>query len=99
MTSENKRKLQALAARYEKHGVSLIDLIELISTAPAGTPFDVAYNYIRFALALEYGETQESFTLDEVSAMTGESTSSLERMIQEQQLDYTRVRIAPFLMN
>ena len=68
MTTEEKRQLQGLAARYEIHGVSFIELLRMVSSAPPGTSFRKAFNCTRLELSLKYG-TEEMFSVAEAVEM------------------------------
>lgn len=54
MTSEEKSALRLMAAKYEKHGISFIDLLRMFGKAPKGQSFKETYKQINAELKAKY---------------------------------------------
>lgn len=72
MTTEEKRKLQDVAARYEKYGYTFIGLLRCISNAPKEFSFRKSINILRATLGITLGEP-EYFSLEEAAELVGET--------------------------
>lgn len=57
MTTEQKQSIQAVAARYEEHGVSFITLLRLLSGT--GADFSKSLTAARYTLGKLYGVREE----------------------------------------
>lgn len=54
MTNEEKKALQLMAAKYEKYGVSFMELLRLFGQAPKDKPFIENYKAINTMLKKKY---------------------------------------------
>lgn len=54
MTSKEKAALQLMAAKYEKYGISFIDLLRMFGQAPKGQEFIETYKQINEDLKAKY---------------------------------------------
>lgn len=66
-------KLELIARRYRKYGVTLDKLLDLLARADArGLPHSGALDWLRLTLGNEFGE-EEYFSAEQIAAMTGET--------------------------
>lgn len=54
MSSREKAALQLMAAKYEKYGISFIDLLRMFGQAPPGQEFIETYKRINAELKAKY---------------------------------------------
>lgn len=93
MTMDTIKELKQLAERYKKHGVTLQELVRIAATAPEGITERAAIIGIKLSLAREYGET-EYFTVDDVSEVTGETTSEVQERMKAAGIDTLHISSA-----
>ena len=74
-------ELAAIADRYKEHGVTLPMLIDLAEKAPPELPELAIIAGVKLALANEHG-TSETFTIEEVAAITGETPAEVRERIR-----------------
>ena len=59
MTSEEKQAVKLMTAKYEKYGVSFIDLLRRFGQAPKDQDFKETYRQINAELREKYKKTQK----------------------------------------
>lgn len=63
MTSTEKKAVQLMAAKYQKYGISFIDLLRMFGQAPPGQEFIETYKQINAELRDKYITPQRQNTL------------------------------------
>lgn len=81
MKREINDELRAIAERYKMHGVTLPMLIYIAEKAPPELPDLAVITGIRMFLGEEYG-TNETFTVEQVAACTGETPEEVRARIK-----------------
>lgn len=74
-------ELRAIAERYKIYGVTLSMLIGLAEKAPPELPDLAVITGLRMLLGKEYG-TNETFTVEQVAACTGETPEEVRARIK-----------------
>ncbi len=83
MKNETRKKLEEIAGRYAKHGVTLIECISIYNSGvEMGISEESAVIGLRLALANKFNE-HEYFTSEDVAAVTGESVEQVNQRIEE----------------
>lgn len=80
MTSDEKKQLQNLAAKYEPYGYTFVGLLRMISDAPKDYSFSRTINALRASLGVKHGEP-EYYTIDEVAELVGDTKEELIKRI------------------
>ena len=83
MKQETRKKLEDVAGRYAKYGVTLTDCINIYNSGLANQiSEESAVIGLRLALSKHFNE-HEYFTSSDVAAVTGETVEELNQRIEE----------------
>lgn len=83
MTTEIRKKLEDVAERYAKYGITLNDCINIYNSGIANQiSGEAAVIGLRLALSHNFNE-HEYFTSDDVAAVTGETVEQVNWRIEE----------------
>lgn len=83
MKSETRKKLEDMAQKYARYGVTLKDCINLYNMSlPLGQSEESIIIGLRLAMAKQFGE-HEYFTSEDVSVVTGESVEQVNQHIDD----------------
>lgn len=83
MKKETKQKLMKIAKKYAKFGVTFAECVEVYNSGIAnGINEDAAVIGLRMGLGRTYN-VQEYFTVEDVAAITGETTEQVEKCIED----------------
>ncbi len=83
MKNETRKKLEEIAQRYAKYGVTLIECMSIYNSGVEfGISEESAVIGLRLALANKFNE-HEYFTSEDVAAVTGETVEEINQRIEE----------------
>ncbi len=83
MKDETRKKLEEIAKKYGKYGVTPMQCIKIFDSGiKRGISEESAVIGLRLALSAEFNE-HEYFTLEDVAAVTGESVEEVKERIKE----------------